>query len=168
MPKIVKASIAYIFSNGADILTAILILILGILLARVLANLAQKAMLNSKAHRTLAVFVGKVTYYTIIVFVALVFLEKIGVKTIPFIALIGAAGFAIALGAQGVLANFAAGLIIIIFGMFEIGDDIESNGASGKVEEIQMFSTTLITADNKRKIIPNAKIIAEILTVNKK
>jgi len=100
--------------------------------------------------------------------VVLSFLEKLGVKTTSFIAIVGAAGLAIALALQGALANFAAGLMIIIFRPFELGDTIETGGAVGVVDEIQIFNTILTTADNKRKIVPNSKITSEIITVHLK
>ena len=157
---------AYLTANGVDIVTNVLILVIGIWLARVISNVAQKAMLKSKVNQTLSVFIGNIAYYVIIIFVVLSFLEKLGIKTTSFIALIGAAGLAIALALQGALANFAAGLMVIMFQPFELGDTIETNGVTGVVKEIQIFSTIINTADNKRKIIPNAKITSDIITVN--
>lgn len=166
MVNFISAVKLFFLTYGLDILTAILILVIGIWVARLAANLLQKAMVNSKVNKTLSVFIGNIAYYVILIFVVLVFLEKVGVKTTSFIALIGAAGLAIALALQGSLANFAAGLMIIIFQPFELGDNIETNGVGGVVEEIQIFSTILKTADNKRKIIPNAKITSDIITVD--
>src|SRR3989339_2130807 len=155
----------YFTTNGLEILVAIFILVFGVWFARLVSNIAQKAMLKSKTNKTLVVFIGNLIYYVIIIFVILSFLEKLGVKTTSFIALIGAAGLAIGLALQGSLANFAAGIMIIIFQPFELGDTIETNGVTGVVEEIQIFSTVLITADHKRKIIPNSKITGDVISV---
>src|SRR3989339_1792175 len=158
----------YFTTNGLEILVAIFILVFGVWFARLVSNIAQKAMLKSKTNKTLVVFIGNLIYYVIIIFVILSFLEKLGVKTTSFISLIGAAGLAIGLALQGSLANFAAGIMIIIFQPFELGDTIETNGVTGVVEEIQIFCTILTTADNKRKIIPNSKITSDIITVDVK
>ncbi|OGC06654.1 hypothetical protein A2526_04070 [candidate division WOR-1 bacterium RIFOXYD2_FULL_36_8] len=161
----------YFTTNGLEILVAIFILVFGVWFARLVSNIAQKAMLKSKTNKTLVVFIGNLIYYVIIIFVILSFLEKLGIKTTSFIALIGAAGLAMALALQGALANFAAGLMIIISQPFELGDNVEIGDINdtvkiiGKVEEIKIFSTTLITSDNKRKIIPNSKIISGIITI---
>jgi len=166
MLKLIELTKAYLLNNGPDILVSLALLIVGFWLAKIVSNFTQKAMIKSKTSQTLAVFVGNIVYYAIIIFVVLSFLEKIGIKTTSFLALIGAAGLAIALALQGSLANFAAGLMIIIFQPFKLGDKIETNGVMGTVEEIQIFHTTLITVDNKRKIIPNSKITTEIISVD--
>ncbi len=158
----------FLVAYGPALLTAILTLVIGVWIARLASKLAQRAMLNTKVSKTLSVFIGNAVYYTIVIFVLLSFLEKVGVKTTSFLAIIGAAGLAIGLALQGSLANFAAGLMIIIFQPFELGDTIETSGAVGVVEEIQLFNTILSTADNKRKIIPNSKITSDVITVTNK
>ena|SRR3989339_1545694 len=168
MVKVLDTIKGYFAANGMEILSAILVLVIGIWIARQISRLAQKAMINAKLNRTLSVFISNLAYYTVAFFVILSFLEKLGVKTTSFIALIGAAGLAIGLALQGSLANFAAGIMIIIFQPFELGDTIETNGVAGVVEEIQIFCTILTTADNKRKIIPNSKITSDIITVDVK
>lgn len=166
MDNLIASIKLFFIVNGPNLLVAFVILVFGIWVARIASNLSQKAMIRSKTSKTLAVFVGNLVYYAITIFVVLSFLEKLGIKTTSFIALIGAAGLAIALALQGSLANFAAGLMIIIFQPFELGDTIETSGVSGVVEEIQIFSTTLKTSDNKRKIIPNSKINSDIISVD--
>ena len=85
-------------------------------------------------------------------------LGQLGIQTTSFIAILGAAGLAIGLALQGSLANFAAGFLMIIFRPFKVGDFIEGAGVAGVVREIQIFTTTLKTPDNKTIIIPNAKL----------
>ena len=87
-----------------------------------------------------------------------------GIETNSFVALVGAAGLAIGFALQGSLANFAAGVMIILFQPFEVGDTIEVGGSKGVVEEIQMFNTLLIVED-RRIIIPNAKITSDKVIV---
>ncbi|OGC11288.1 hypothetical protein A3K48_02055 [candidate division WOR-1 bacterium RIFOXYA12_FULL_52_29] len=165
MYNIIDSIKTYLLSNGMEIVIDLLILVIGIWVAKVASNITKKAMIRSKVNQTLALFVGNVVYYAIVIFVVLSFLERLGIKTTSFLALIGAAGLAIALALQGSLANFAAGLMIIMFRPFELGDKIETVGVSGVVEEIQIFSTVLITADHKRKIIPNSKITGDVISV---
>jgi small conductance mechanosensitive channel len=98
------------------------------------------------------------TYIGLLVFVVLAALGQLGIQTTSFIAVIGAAGLAIGLALQGSLSNFAAGFLMIIFRPFKVGDFIEGAGVSGTVEKIQIFTTQIITPDNKTIIIPNAKL----------
>ncbi|MFA6169693.1 MAG: mechanosensitive ion channel domain-containing protein [Candidatus Margulisiibacteriota bacterium] len=166
MYNIIEPVKAYLLSHGMEIIVDLLILVIGIWAAKIASNITKKAMISSKVNQTLAVFISNIAYYAVVIFVVLSFLERLGIKTTSFIALIGAAGLAIALALQGSLANFAAGLMIIIFRPFELGDTIEAAGVSGVVEEIQIFSTVLKTADHKRKIIPNSKITSDVISVD--
>jgi small conductance mechanosensitive channel len=97
----------------------------------------------------------------LLTFVILAALGMLGIQTTSFIAVLGAAGLAIGLALQGSLANFAAGVLMIIFRPFKVGDYIEGAGTAGVVEEMQIFTTMLATPDNKTVIIPNAKLSAD-------
>lgn len=83
-------------------------------------------------------------------------LSKVGIQTTSFVAIIGAAGLAIGLALQGSLSNFAAGVLIIIFKPYRVGDYVVAGGAEGVVDDIGIFTTTLITLDNRTQIVPNA------------
>jgi len=166
MYNLIDSTKTYLLANGMEILINLLVLVIGIWVARLISSFTQKAMIKSKINKTLAVFISNLAYYVVIILVILAFLERLGIKTTSFIALIGAAGLAIALALQGSLANFAAGLMIIMFQPYELGDTIATCGVSGVVEEIQIFNTILKTADNKRKIIPNSKITADVISVD--
>ena len=91
-------------------------------------------------------------------------LNRLGIQTTSLIAIIGAAGLAVGLALQGSLANFAAGIMLILFKPFKVGDVIEAGGALGVVTEIQIFNTILNTPDNKRVIIPNNKVTGDNIT----
>jgi small conductance mechanosensitive channel len=97
-------------------------------------------------------------------FVAVAALSNLGVETTLFIAVLGAAGLAVGLALQGSLANFASGVLLVIFRPFRGGDFISIGGISGTVEEIQFFSTRLRTPDNKTVFVPNAKISGDVIT----
>jgi small conductance mechanosensitive channel len=98
--------------------------------------------------------------YVIIAFVIIAALSKIGVETTSFVAIIGAAGLAVGLALQGSLSNFASGVLIIALRPFKAGEYIEAAGTGGVVESVQIFSTTLTTADNKYVVVPNSSILS--------
>jgi len=157
---------SYVIQYGLNLVFAILILIIGKWVARLVSRIIETAMVKSKINKTLAVFIKNVAYFGLLIFVVLAALNKLGIETTSFVALIGAAGLAVGLALQGSLANFAAGVMLIIFQPFEVGDFIEAGGAVGSVEEIQIFSTIMLTTDNKKVIVPNAKITGDKITVH--
>ena len=149
---------------GLKILTAILIIVVGRWLARFIRKTAEKMMTRSKVDATLVTFVGNLIYIALLTFVILAALAQLGIQTTSFIAVIGAAGLAVGLALQGSLANFAAGILMLLFRPFKVGDFIEGGGVSGIVEEMHIFTTQLRTPDNKTIIIPNAKITGDNIT----
>lgn len=149
---------------GFKIIAAVVILVVGRWVAIFLRNVAQKLMTKSSVDHTLVAFVGHLTYIALLVFVIIAALGQLGIQTTSFIAVLGAAGLAVGLALQGSLSNFAAGVLMIIFRPFKVGDFIEGAGVAGTVEEIQIFTTQLKTPDNKTIIIPNAKITGDNIT----
>jgi small conductance mechanosensitive channel len=154
----------YVIQYGVAFVTAILIFVIGKWSARLLSKIVEKTLEKAKIHKTLASFTKNIVYYVILIFVAIAALNKVGIETNSFVALIGAAGLAVGFALQGSLANFAAGVMIILFQPFEVGDTIEAGGATGVVEEIQMFNT-LLSVEGKRIIVPNAKITSDKVTI---
>ena len=104
-----------------------------------LGNLARKVMEKRNVDPTLTRFVASLSYIALLTFVILAALGMLGIQTTSFIAVLGAAGLAIGLALQGSLSNFAAGVLMIIFRPFKVGDFIEGAGVAGTVEEIQIF-----------------------------
>ncbi len=145
---------------GLKIIAAIIIFIIGKWLSGVLSRAVGKAMERAKADQVLVKFVVNLAYAALLAFVALAALAQLGIQTTSFIAIIGAAGLAIALALQGFLSNFAAGVMLIIFRPFKVGDFIEAAGTAGSVEEIMIFSTKLKSPDNKQLYVPNGSILA--------
>jgi len=143
------------------IVAAVAIFIVGRWIAKLLRNLAERMMTKGKVDETLVKFVGNITYVALIVIVVIAALNQLGIQTTSFIAIIGAAGLAIGLALQGSLANFAAGVLMIIFRPFKVGDYVEGAGTAGTVEEISIFTTHLRSPDNKIIIVPNAKITGD-------
>jgi small conductance mechanosensitive channel len=155
----------YLIQYGMNLVAALLIFFIGKWVARIAANVLENVMLRSKVEKTLAVFGRNIAYCTILTFVAIASLNKLGIETNSFLAIIGAAGLAVGLALQGSLSNFAAGVMMIIFHPFKLGDHIEAAGAEGIVTEIQIFTSVLTTPDKKKIIIPNAKITGDKITV---
>ncbi len=149
---------------GLKIVAALVIFIVGRWVARALKRLAVRMMRKSNVEETLISFVGNLTYIVLLVFVIIAALNQLGIQTTSFIAIIGAAGLAIGLALQGSLANFAAGVLMIIFRPFKVGDFIEAGGIAGVVEKIEIFTTQLRTPDNKTIIIPNASVTGGSIT----
>ena len=158
----------YILPWGLKVVGALLILVIGKLLVRLVSNLVARSMTSGKVSPSLVNFAKNVTFYILWIIVAIAALNKLGVETTSFVALVGAAGLAVGLALQGALSNFAAGFMILAFRPFEIGFEIETAGAAGKVQEIQMFNTIIVTADGKTVIIPNSKITADKIVIHKR
>ncbi len=149
---------------GLRMITAVVIFVVGRWVARLVRRATEKMMSRSNVDATLVPFVGNLIYFALLAFVILAALAQLGVQTTSFIAVVGAAGLAVGLALQGSLANFAAGVLMLIFRPFKVGDFIEGAGVSGIVEEINIFTTHLRTFDNKTIIIPNAKITGDNIT----
>lgn len=155
----------YLIQYGFNFLAAILIFIIGKWAAKLVSDFIEKPLLNSNIEKTVAIFIRNIVYYTLLVFVCIAALNKMGVETSSFLAIIGAAGLAVGLALQGSLSNFASGVLLILLRPFNLEDYVEAGGAEGTVVEIQIFSTILTTKDNKRVIVPNAKITGDKITV---
>ncbi|UCE68026.1 MAG: mechanosensitive ion channel [Candidatus Zixiibacteriota bacterium] len=118
-------------------------------------------MKKGKVDATLTKFVTNISKIGLMTFVIISALGALGVQTASFIAIIGAAGLAVGFALQNSLANFASGVMLIIFRPFKSGDYVEAGGTSGSVEAIQIFNTTLKTPDNKMVIVPNSQITGD-------
>ena len=165
MDEIIKKVGEYLATNGVafalNLAAAAAIFMIGRWVARLISNLVGKAMLKAKVDRTLTDFVDSLVYAVLLIFVIIAALARLGIPMTSAIALVGAAGLAVGLALQGSLANFAAGMILIFFKPFKVGDFIEVGGAKGIVKQIQIFSTILDTPDNICVIIPNAKVTGD-------
>ena len=149
---------------GFKVIAALVILVVGRWIAGWVKGLATRIFVRRNVDPTIVSFVGHLTYIGLLTFVVIAALAQVGIQTTSFIAVIGAAGLAIGLALQGSLANFAAGFLMILFKPFKAGDYIDGAGASGIVQKIEVFTTTLATLDNKVVIIPNAKMMGDNIT----
>lgn len=148
-----------IMEYSLKVIAAIAIYFIGRIIAKGIAKGVLKALESRKIDATVASFTHNLTYGALLVFVILAALSQVGIQTASFITIIGAAGLAIGLALQGSLSNFAAGVLMVIFRPFKIGDYVEAGGKAGIVEDIQIFATQMKTPDNKVIIIPNAAIM---------
>ena len=146
---------------GVNIITALVIFIAGRWVAKAVRSLARRVMEKRGVDPIIVGFTCNMAYITLLAFIIIAALGQLGIQTTSFIAILGAAGLAIGLALQGSLSNFAAGFLMVIFRPFNVGDYIEGAGVAGTVEEIQIFTTTLQTPDNKTVIIPNAKLTGD-------
>ena len=164
MDAIIAQSQEILMNYGLKILAAIAIFLIGKWVAKFLTRLLRRVMEKSGIEITLVTFATNLGYATLMVFVVLAALNQLGIQTTSFIAIIGAAGLAIGLAMQKSLSNFAAGVMLIIFHPFRVGDYIEAAGTSGTVLQIKLFTTTLKTGDNRLVHVPNGNIISDNIT----
>ena len=149
---------------GIKLVVALLIFVIGKWVAKRLASIAEKMMKSREVDAALVNFVSSLVYYALLIFVVIAALGQIGIQTASFVAIVGAAGLAIGLAMQGSLSNFAAGVLIIIFKPFKIGDFVEMAGVAGVIENIMIFTTELKTGDNKKVIVPNSSVLGGVIT----
>jgi small conductance mechanosensitive channel len=160
----VDAIQGWISVYAINIIGALLIFLVGKWLARKIANLLAKLMEKSDVDATLVNFLKNLAYYTMVVLVVVAAVGRLGVNTTSFLTIIGAAGLAVGLALKDSLSNFAAGVMLVLFRPFTIGDVVSTAGITAKVEKITIFNTLFCTADNQLVIVPNNKIISDIIT----
>ncbi|VAW55000.1 Potassium efflux system KefA protein / Small-conductance mechanosensitive channel [hydrothermal vent metagenome] len=154
----------YVLPWGINILTALIVFVMGKIVAKVLVKFAKKLMTTAKVDKILVEFIGSIINTILLLFIVVAALDQLGVDTTSLIALIGAAGLAIGLALQGSLQNLASGVMLIIFRPFNDGDLVEAAGVLGVVEHIGIFTTTMRSGDNREFIIPNGEIFGGTIT----
>ena len=140
---------------------ALLLVLVALFVARRLARLSDAACARANVDPTLSKFAGKIIRWGVMVIALVMAMGTFGIKTTSFAAIIGAAGLAIGLAMQGTLSHFAAGVMLLIFRPFKVGDTVEIGGKRGKVDEIDIFFTILDTPDNRRFILPNGQVFGQ-------
>ncbi|MHC5211998.1 MAG: mechanosensitive ion channel family protein, partial [Planctomycetota bacterium] len=141
-----------------SLFAAVVILVLGWLVSKLITSLVRKALGKGKLDGTLINFLASMLYMLLMMFVVISAITKLGVNTTSFVAILGAAGFAIGFAMQGSLSNFAAGVMMMIFRPIRQGDLVEAGGVLGKVGEVGVFATVINTLENKKAIIANSSI----------
>ncbi|MGD8944161.1 MAG: mechanosensitive ion channel family protein [Desulfobacterales bacterium] len=161
--KYMDLAVEFALKYGFQVVYAIIILIIGLIIARWLSNMVVRVCESRNLDITLSRFLGNVVRITVIGFVLIVVLGKFGITMTPFIAAIGAVAFGSSLALAGLLSNYGAGLSIIITRPFVVNDTIQIQGVSGVVEEIGLAATRLSTEDGEQITIPNKHLVGEIL-----
>jgi small conductance mechanosensitive channel len=151
---------ALILSYAVNIVAAIITIIIGMFIARIVSNAINRVLLARHIDATVADFLSAMVRYGIIAFTVIAALGRVGVQTASVIAVLGAAGLAVGLALQGSLSNLAAGVLLVTFRPFKTGEFVDLGGVMGTVQNVQIFSTTLKSADGKIVVVPNGKIIA--------
>lgn len=169
MDNILESAQTLLLTYGLRLLAAIAVIVIGRWLAGFISRLVRRAMKRTDIDVSLISFTSSLAYYAILAIAAIAALDRLGIQTTSFVALLGAAGLAVGLALEGSLANFAAGVLILLFRPFKVGDRVEIADTFGQVEEIKIFSTILVTLDNKTVIIPNATVTGDkIINYSKK
>lgn len=162
--KYVDMAIQYGAEYGMKVIGAIAIFVIGKWIAKKLSGLIKKLMERGEIDSTLSAFIASIVDILLMVVVVLAAINNLGIDTTSFIAILGAAGLAIGLALQGTFGNIGAGVILILFRPFEVGNFVSVAGESGTVEAITLFNTTLLTPDNKVILIPNSAIASGNIT----
>ena len=160
----VDALWSWVSAYALNIIGALLIFIVGKWLARRISNLLSKLLEKNNFDLALVSFLTHLTYYALVVLVVVAAAGRLGINTTSFLTVIGAAGLAVGLALKDSLSNFAAGVMIVLFRPFTIGDVVSTAGITAKVEKITIFNTHFCSPDNQLIIVPNNKIIADIIT----
>lgn len=156
---LIAIATTYATEYGIKLLGSILIFLIGKMVAKAAANIVKKLLVKVNVDETLTGFASASVYFALLMIVLLAAVSNLGVETTSFVAIIASMGVAVGLALKDSISNIGAAVLIIIFRPFKVGDFIEAGGASGTVESINMFSTTICPVDNRTIIVPNNAII---------
>ena len=148
------------------LLWALCALLIGLWLIKRISLIAEKAMLKRQLEVSLKTFLKSLLSIGLKIILIVIVAGMLGIGTTSFVTILGAAGLAIGLALQGSLANFAGGVLILIFKPFKVGDTIEAQNMIGEVKEIQIFNTILLTLENKTVILPNGPLSNGVIVNN--
>lgn len=163
MPQLSEETWALITQYTTRAVGVLILLFVAWLVAGWVAAIVRRACEKAKIDLTLSKFFAKAARWSILILALLACLGVFGVNTTSFAAVLAAAGLAVGLALQGSLSNFAAGVMLLIFRPFKVGDVVSVSGQTGKVNEIELFTTTLDTPDNRRLILPNSAVFGSTI-----
>jgi small conductance mechanosensitive channel len=148
---------------GPKALGALLVIIAGLFVARWVGNILMRGLSKREMEPPLRMLLVRLAKLLVMMVAIMMAIQQLGFELLPLIAGLGVAGVGVGLAMQGVLSNLVAGLTIIFVKKFRVGEYIEINGVHGQVDTIELFSTTLVRADRSRLLVPNRKIVGEII-----
>jgi len=164
LTQYMDTAVEMVMAYGPKLLLAILVLIIGLWIVNRIVRVMDKGMERAGTEPTLAKFLQSLVSIGLKALVLISVASMVGIETTSFIAILGAAGLAVGLALQGTLANFAGGVLILLFRPYKVGDYIDAQGVNGTVASIQIFNTVITTPDNKTIIVPNGSISNGIIT----
>ncbi|WP_022669192.1 mechanosensitive ion channel family protein [Desulfospira joergensenii] len=164
MDKLIDTLTLWATTYSMKIVAALLIFIIGKWLSRKIAGLIKKGLEKNKVDITLTNFMNGIVYYTLLILVLIAAAGQLGINTASFLTIVGAAGLAVGLALKDSLANFASGVMLILFRPFKVGDFVSAGGVTGNVKRIDIFNTVLFTPDNQKVIVPNSGITSGVIT----
>lgn len=150
--------VAWLWDFIPNLISALLILFIGLWVVRLITRWLRGFFQRKDYDETLEKFILELASWGLKILLFILVITQFGVQTSSLVAILGAAGLAVGLALQGSLANFAGGVLILLFRPFKVGDFIEAQGVSGTVKEISIFTTKLLTFGNQEAIIPNGKL----------
>ncbi len=160
---VIDQMVVFVTTWGIQVVGAVALLVVGRIVAGLLRRGARRAMESAKLDPSLIPFLASLVYYLALAVVLIAVLNLFGIQTTSLIAVLGAAGLAVGLALQGTLSNFAAGVMLLLFRPFRLGDYVEVGGTAGSVAEISIFTTVLNTPDNVRILVPNSTIWGDVI-----
>jgi small conductance mechanosensitive channel len=161
--NLIESVVGMVSAWGLKVLGALVVLIVGRWAAGRVRKAVRRTLEQSTLDATLIPFIAGIVYYLLLTVVVIAVLGLFGIQTTSLIAVLGAAGLAVGLALQGTLSNFAAGVMLLIFRPFRVGDYVEAGGTAGSVVEVGIFTTVLNTPDNVRILVPNSAIYGDIV-----
>lgn len=159
----VETAIDLLAAYGIKVIGAIALLVVGRMVAAIVRRTVRRGLQRVNVDATLVPFLSKGAYYMVLAVVLIAVLNLFGVQTASLVAVLGAAGLAVGLAMQGTLSNFSAGVMLLLFRPFKVGDFVDIAGTAGSVVEIGIFSTTLKTPDNVMIVAPNAQVYGQTI-----
>ena len=161
---VVEKMIEALSLYGIKIIAAVVIIVVGLWISKIIKNCFLKTLHKKKVDPTLVGFLASMLHGGLVIFVVISAISKLGVQTTSFVAVIGAAGLAVGLALQGSLSNFAAGILLILFKPFKVGNFVKAGGEAGVIVEVGILTTEMKTPDNVQIIIPNSTIMGSAIT----
>ena len=162
--KVADTLTVWVTQYSVKLVAAILIIIIGRWISRRISRLLGRLLEKNNVDVTLVRFAENLIYYALIVVVLIAAVGQLGINTTSFLTIVGAAGLAIGLALKDSLSNFAAGVMLILFRPFRVGDFVEAGGVTGTVQGITMFNSILNTPDNQKVIVPNGIVTSNVIT----
>lgn len=163
MENFTDTVVKFATTYGIRMVGAILVLLAGRIVAGWARKLLHKTLTRSKTDLAIVGFMSGMAYYLILIFTVLAALGNFGVQTASLVAVLGAAAFAVGFALQGSLSNFAAGVMLLVFRPYKIGDYVDVAGVAGTIKEMGIFTTEMATPDNIKIIIPNGKVFGDTI-----